>query len=171
MMRTQAERALAFLLLAAFFCIPTAKAVAEEPIHHVPSEVCKNCHQEIYRQWSKSMHSQSTALSDPIHATFYEQVVGWQSSSVDMGGYQDFGMVPPGEDQPTAGVCHARGTNIGLPSYWLIYIVVDDLDASLRKCESLGGKTVVQPKSMAGNRYSVIEDPAGAVCALYEPKK
>jgi len=76
MMRTQAERALAFLLLAAFFCIPTAKAVAEEPIHHVSSEVCKNCHQEIYRQWSKSMHSQSTALSDPIHATFYKQVVG-----------------------------------------------------------------------------------------------
>jgi hypothetical protein len=49
---------------------------AEEPIHHVSSEVCKSCHQEIYRQWKGSMHAQSTALSDPIHATFYKKVVG-----------------------------------------------------------------------------------------------
>ena len=102
---------------------------------------------------------------------FYEQVVGWQSSTVDMGGYDDYGMVPPGEEQPTAGVCHAKGTNSGLPPSWLIYIIVDDLDASLRKCETLGGKIVVPAKDMGGNRYSVIEDPAGAVCALYEPKK
>ena len=56
----------------------TASRVAaeEQPIHHVTSEVCKNCHQEIYRQWKGSMHAQSTALADPIHATFYKKVVG-----------------------------------------------------------------------------------------------
>jgi hypothetical protein len=47
-----------------------------ESIHHVSSEVCANCHQDIYKQWKQSMHSQSTALEDPIHATFYKQVVG-----------------------------------------------------------------------------------------------
>ncbi|MBN2886383.1 MAG: cytochrome c family protein [Chromatiaceae bacterium] len=46
------------------------------PIHHVSSEVCANCHEDIYRQWKGSMHAQSTALSDPIHAAFYEQEVG-----------------------------------------------------------------------------------------------
>lgn len=45
-------------------------------IHHVSSEVCANCHQEIYKQWKGSMHANSTALSDPIHATFYQKVVG-----------------------------------------------------------------------------------------------
>ncbi len=74
-----------------------------------------------------------------------------------MGGYEDFGMVPPEEENATAGVCHARGTNAGLPPYWMIYIVVADLGESLRRCEELGGKVVAQPKGMGSNRYSVIE--------------
>jgi len=49
---------------------------ADAPIHHVPSEVCANCHIEIYRQWQGSMHANSTALKDPIHATFYKMEVG-----------------------------------------------------------------------------------------------
>ncbi|CRI63534.1 Pentaheme cytochrome c [Thiocapsa sp. KS1] len=54
-------------------------AVAEdtsEPIHLISAEVCQTCHEEIYRQWKGSMHAQSTALSDPIHGTFYEMEVG-----------------------------------------------------------------------------------------------
>lgn len=102
---------------------------------------------------------------------FYERVVGWKPSGVKMGDYEDFGMVPPGDEDATAGVCHARGTNAGLPSYWMIYIIVADLGESLRHCEELGGKVVVGPKKMSGNRYAVIEDPAGAVCALIEPGK
>ncbi|EXJ14155.1 cytochrome c family protein [Imhoffiella purpurea] len=47
-----------------------------EPLHRVSSEVCETCHQEIYRQWKGSMHAQSTALTDPIHGAFYNQVVG-----------------------------------------------------------------------------------------------
>jgi hypothetical protein len=58
--------------------LATLPASADEtgPIHHVPSETCKACHQEIYRQWSGSMHAKSTALTDPIHGTFYKQTVG-----------------------------------------------------------------------------------------------
>jgi nitrate/TMAO reductase-like tetraheme cytochrome c subunit len=54
----------------------SGSALAGEPIYEVSSEVCKNCHQEIYRQWSGSMHAKSTALSDPIHAAFYNKVAG-----------------------------------------------------------------------------------------------
>ncbi|MEW8505117.1 MAG: cytochrome c family protein [Candidatus Thiodiazotropha sp.] len=54
----------------------TSLAAADEPLHRVSSEVCKNCHKEIYDQWKGSMHAQSTALKDPIHATFYKKVVG-----------------------------------------------------------------------------------------------
>jgi hypothetical protein len=55
---------------------PGAGAEESGPIHQVPSEICKTCHHEIYRQWAGSMHAQSTALSDPIHGTFYQQVAG-----------------------------------------------------------------------------------------------
>jgi len=51
--------------------------VAEDvPIHLVPSDTCKQCHKEIYKQWKGSMHAQSTAMKDPIHGTFYGMVVG-----------------------------------------------------------------------------------------------
>jgi hypothetical protein len=53
-----------------------ATAQAEESIHHVSSEVCASCHEEIFKQWQGSMHANSTALKDPIHGTFYEMEVG-----------------------------------------------------------------------------------------------
>jgi hypothetical protein len=47
-----------------------------QPLYQISSETCKNCHKEIYKQWKSSMHASSTALSDPIHGTFYKKVVG-----------------------------------------------------------------------------------------------
>ncbi|WP_295579608.1 cytochrome c family protein [uncultured Lamprocystis sp.] len=74
------NRDLARTLLLALACIggPAALSAADQqtPIHQVSAEVCKDCHQEIYRQWQGSMHAKSTALSDPIHGTFYRQEVG-----------------------------------------------------------------------------------------------
>lgn len=100
---------------------------------------------------------------------FYAQVAGWKPEPLDMGGYSDYNMAAPGSGEPKAGVCHARGDNAGLPPVWLIYIVVADLDASAARCTELGGKILMQPKSLgAMGRMCVIEDPAGAVSALFE---
>lgn len=101
---------------------------------------------------------------------FYKDVTGWTASGVDMGGYEDFNMSPPGSDTPVAGVCHARGSNADVPPVWLIYIVVSDLDESIRRSETRGGKLRKPATNMGGmGRYCVIEDPAGAVAALFEP--
>ena len=100
---------------------------------------------------------------------FYQAVTGWNSDAVDMGGYSDFTMTTPVGGQPVGGVCHARGANAHLPAQWLIYIVVEDLDHSIKQCEALGGEIIVAPRSMEGSRYCVIRDPAGAVAALYQP--
>ena len=101
---------------------------------------------------------------------FYEAVAGWLPGPVDMGGYDDYCMSPPGGGSPVAGVCHRRGENAALPPVWLIYITVANLEDSLRQCRGLGGKILAGPKEMGGgNQYAVIEDPAGAVCALYQP--
>lgn len=102
---------------------------------------------------------------------FYRAVVGWESEDVDMGGYSDFTMRPPGNSEGVAGVCHARGTNADLPPMWLIYVTVADVAESAARCEELGGEVVVAPRGLAGGRYCVIQDPAGAVCALYEPPR
>jgi hypothetical protein len=103
---------------------------------------------------------------------FYAAVAGWHYEAVDMGGYADFSMLPAPGAEPVAGVCHARGANEGLPAHWLIYIVVSDLDAALRRVRQEGG-TVVRAATDMGpaGRYAVIRDPAGAVAALYQPKR
>jgi hypothetical protein len=86
-----------------------------------------------------------------------------------MGGYEDFCMTPPGGGAPVAGICHRRGGNADIPSVWLIYIMVADLDESVARCLERGGK-LVKPASNYGNqgRYCIIEDPAGAVAGLYQ---
>ncbi|MBF0140864.1 MAG: cytochrome c family protein [Magnetococcales bacterium] len=51
-----------------------AQVRAEEgkpPLHHLSASACGECHQEIYLQWLGSMHSQSSALNDPIHKVMY----------------------------------------------------------------------------------------------------
>ncbi|MSR62464.1 MAG: VOC family protein [Planctomycetes bacterium] len=99
---------------------------------------------------------------------FYQQVVGWKSEGVDMGGYQDYCMLPE-EGGPVAGVCHARGTNEGLPPQWLMYITVANLEASLASCRALGGEVVRGARGLGGQgRFAIVRDPAGAVCALFE---
>ena len=99
---------------------------------------------------------------------FYKAVVGWTSSDVAMGDYSDFCMHPASDAPPVAGVCHARGHNLGLPPQWLIYLTVADLDVSIVRVQELGGKLLMGPKNMGGTaRFCVIQDPAGAVAALY----
>jgi predicted enzyme related to lactoylglutathione lyase len=113
----------------------------------------------------------TVADADAVRA-FYEAVVGWRSSPVEMGGYQDYGMAEPGRGQVVAGVCHARGENADLPPQWLIYVAVDDLDASLATCVARGGSVINGPRSLgAYGRSAVIRDPAGAALALIEPPR
>lgn len=100
---------------------------------------------------------------------FYSSVVGWNVDPVDMGGYQDFCMQRPDDGAATAGICHARGPNAGLPPQWLVYFTVADLDASIARCAERGGKILVPPRQMGSQgRFCVIVDPAGAICALWQ---
>ena len=101
---------------------------------------------------------------------FYRSVVGWTTTEVDMGGYSDWCMNAPAEGDSVAGVCHARGINADLPPVWLIYITVADLDESIKRCLKMGGIVKAGPRHMAAQgRYCVIQDPAGAYAALFEP--
>ncbi len=111
-------------------------------------------------------HDLTVADADEVR-DFYRRVVGWEPSPVDMGEYSDYNLAPPG-GKPVAGVCHARGANPELPAQWLMYVTVADADDSARRCVELGGKVLAGPKDFGATaRYCVIQDPAGAVLALY----
>lgn len=111
-----------------------------------------------------------TVPDAPALCEFYRQIAGWRVEPVAMDGYNDFHLIPAGSEQPTAGLCHARGVNAHMPPVWMIYILVEDLEASMRQCEALGGKVVLSPSHWGeGAQVCVIQDPAGAYCALYQP--
>ncbi len=113
---------------------------------------------------------QDLTVKDAVHVRdFYSAVVGWKFGEVDMGGYSDFNMQSPETGDSVAGVCHARGVNADLPAQWLVYITVENVDRAAAKCVELGGQVVVAAKPMGDARFCVIRDPAGAVCALYQP--
>ena len=100
---------------------------------------------------------------------FYSEVTGWQPEPVSMGEYNDYNMKSPDTGQPVTGICHKRGGNSELPSQWLIYIMVANLDESIEACKKLGGKVLMSPKNFGeSSRYAIIADPAGAVAALWE---
>lgn len=100
---------------------------------------------------------------------FYKAVVGWETDDVDMDGYSDYVMKMPASGEGVSGVCHARGSNADLPSGWLIYIVVADVEKSAAACGTNGGKVIVAPRGLAGGRFCVVEDPGGSIAALYQP--
>jgi predicted enzyme related to lactoylglutathione lyase len=101
---------------------------------------------------------------------FYRQVVGWSVQDVEMEDaserYADYNMVCD-DGNPAAGICHARGVNLGLPPIWLIYLPVGDLAESLRRVREGGGKIIKETTGADGrDAYAVVEDPVGATLAL-----
>jgi predicted enzyme related to lactoylglutathione lyase len=103
---------------------------------------------------------------------FYQQVVDWSVQDVEMEDaserYADYNML--GDDgNPAAGICHARGVNLGLPSIWMIYLPVGDLAESVHRVRKEGGEII---KATRGNHgeyaCAVIQDPVGAHLALVQ---
>ena len=99
---------------------------------------------------------------------FYADVAGLVPEPVSMGDYDDFNMTMPASGDAVCGICHARGSNSSLPRGWLIYFIVDDVEAGAAACKARGGKVLVEPRGLAGGRFCVIEDPSGAAAALYQ---
>ena len=103
---------------------------------------------------------------------FYAGVVGWKWSPLDMNGYSDYCMNLPGSGETVAGICHKLNVNASLPSQWLMYITVANLEQSMSRVEELGGKIITSIRGNAAQgRFVVVQDPAGAVAALFEPGK
>ncbi|MGH1346634.1 MAG: VOC family protein [Nannocystales bacterium] len=105
---------------------------------------------------------------------FYRQVTGWSVEDVAMKpppgdkAYADYCMLDE-DNSAVAGVCHARGVNVGLPPVWLLYLPVGDLAESIRLAGALGGEVVKATRGSDGEYASaVIRDPVGAHLALVQ---
>ena len=53
------------------------------------------------------------------------------------------------------------------PPHWLVYFATDDIDPALSKVEELGGTKLAGPIDIQMAKIGVVQDPQGAVFALY----
>ena len=101
---------------------------------------------------------------------FFKEVAGWQIQEIPMKNgdeaYHDYAM-KDSKGNGVAGVCHAKGPNMGIPPQWMMYISVENINQSVEKALDNGGKLIKEYKSKEGILvYAIIEDPAGATFAL-----
>jgi uncharacterized protein len=100
---------------------------------------------------------------------FYTGVFGWgaQTNGEGAGAYTEWqiggrsigGMMKKPEMMPP-----------GTPTFWVVYIAVEDVDEATKKVESLGGAVFMPPMDIEPGRFSVVADPVGAVFHLFQQK-
>src|SRR5436309_1785347 len=107
--------------------------------------------------------------SDPAAAIkFYTTLFGWETEKFPMAG-NDYTMFK--HDGQTFGGVMATPPN-GAPTMWTNYVVVEDVDATVAKSTSLGGKTCMAPTDIPEvGRIAIIMDPQGATIGLHEALK
>jgi uncharacterized protein len=104
---------------------------------------------------------------DKAAQTFYTAVFGWKEQPKDMGPMGTYRIQMLGDKQ--AGGIMKNPMN-GAPSAWLVYFFAPDLLGSTAKAKKLGAKVLVDitPIPEIGS-FSMLQDPAGAVFALFQP--
>jgi len=96
---------------------------------------------------------------------FYTELLGWtlkESNAVGM----VYNEVVVGRQH--IGGMYQMGPEYGdAPSHWIAYVAVEDVEASAKRVEELGGKVCVPPTDIPNTgRFCVITDPAGATLSL-----
>ncbi|MFZ0090368.1 MAG: VOC family protein [Solirubrobacteraceae bacterium] len=97
-------------------------------------------------------------------ARFYGDLLGWTTEAMD-------GVDPPYLVIRTADG-HSNGgirppAPPGAPPFWLAYFATTDIEASLGQAAELGGTVLVGSTDIGIARIGVLQDPQGAVFALY----
>ncbi len=93
---------------------------------------------------------------------FYTQLFGWETEDMPMEN-MSYSITKIG-DQGVGGIMPLPPEAEGVAPRWGVYVTVDDVDATARKAEDLGGKIHVPPTDIPNvGRFCVIQDPQGSV--------
>jgi predicted enzyme related to lactoylglutathione lyase len=94
---------------------------------------------------------------------FYSKAFGWGTKTSSMGEGQ-----PPyieflvGDESIAGGMEMNPMVPPAVPSYWMVYFSVDDVDAAFKKAIAGGAREMLAPQDFAGGRFAILADPQGA---------
>ena len=98
---------------------------------------------------------------------FYGAVFGWTTTVSPMGEGQPDYISFVSEGTPIAGGMEMMAmVPAEVPSYWMAYFNVDDVDAAYAKALELGAAEMVSPSDFPGGRFAIVSDPQGAMFGL-----
>lgn len=74
-------------------------------------------------------------------------------------------------ERMVGGIFEMKGATFdGIPSHWLAFIAVDDIDARIARIDDAGGEVTRAPWDVPGvGRIAIVKDPTGAVCGWMTP--
>lgn len=105
------------------------------------------------------LHTDDAATS----RSFYEQLLGWEVSEVSVG---DAEVPMIGGGRPWASIVPDEEGRRG----WFPYVQVDDLESATRRATELGATALQAPTEGSAGTYAPIQEPGGAVFALFQPR-
>jgi predicted enzyme related to lactoylglutathione lyase len=96
---------------------------------------------------------------------FYTSLFGWTAEAFGAGG--DYTLFKQGETM-VGGMMKCRKPE--MPSHWLPYVVVENVDTTAAKAAKSGAKIVIEPFDVPTvGRIAVFTDPQGAVMGIFKP--
>lgn len=102
---------------------------------------------------------------------FYGGLFGWTFDDMPAGPGSTYSMCKLGGKRVCALYTMGREMQ-GVPPNWTSYVTVDDVDATTKKAAANGGTIIKDAFDvMDVGRMSLVQDPSGAVLALWQAKK
>ena len=115
------------------------------------------------------VHVELNATDVSKAKSFYGALFDWKLEDVEMGPGFTYTMIGVGEG---TGGGMMKQMMPGVPSFWLAYVLVDDIAAATAKAKSLGAKVMKDVTEVKDAGWlSIIVDPTGAHLGLWKPKK
>lgn len=97
-------------------------------------------------------------------AAFYRDLFGWTAEPFEAS--PDPYLIIKNGERSNGGI-RPLGQE-GVPPHWLVYFAIDDIDAGLARAQELGGTKLAGPIDIGVAKIGVVQDPQGAVFALYD---
>ena len=98
---------------------------------------------------------------------FYKKLFGWGEKKSPMGeGQPEYTEFLVGGESVAGAMEMNAMVPAEVPSYWLVYFNVDDVDKATKKAVDLGAKQLMEPQDFPGGRFSILTDPQGASFGL-----
>ena len=113
--------------------------------------------------------SELTTRNPTAAEAFYKGMFGWNIKHTGAGTHAEYREFSVG-DQPAGGIMETPAeVPAHVPSYWMPYFQVADLDTVLTTVASNGGKLMIGPAPVPGaGRFAIFIDPQGAMFAGFQ---